>query len=547
MAELITNFDNRYFHFEHPQYLWLLIVPFILIFLYLLLGRKFQFSLKKLRNFIDEHLLKHLLMEKDDKKKSRIKNLSYFLIFILLILALANPRWDFTEVESFKPNVNIIFAVDLSRSMDARDEKPSRIERVQQEISDILDNLSGVNFGIIGFANQTHVISPITDDKNALEYMKDTISTDLISIQGSNIEAALSSANLLLKPVKDGINYIILMTDGDFGQKISPSLKNKYQDVQIIPYAFGSTEGAPIPQPQGGFLKYGGKMVITKLDNQNLLNLASKPQYYIKSSYLDDDIEKLKSIIESGKKVEEAKFTSMRVWHDRFYIPLALALLISVFFFKRGSSFPAIIITLICLSFPATIKANSETKNSEQNQDELNLEFLKLDKLFNSIKSGDIFKNQDQMAVKHLDNKAFDKAIENFSSPYNKGVAAFRKKDYQKAEEFFKQQNDLKSTYNLANAQLKQLKLEEAIKSYEKVLAENPNHINAKHNLEIAKKLLEKQQQQQKKNQNQRQNQKDKQQNQQQDNQQQQQQNNSDSDNNKQQQNRKNESDKKSD
>ena len=493
------NFNSSYFHFENGVFLTLLLIAATFIFLEIFLGKKIGLSIKKLRKFIDEHLIEHLLVGDKSKKNQFIKTIITTAIFSLLIIALANPRWGFTEIDSYKPNINLVLLVDLSRSMNADDEKPSRLERVKQEIKDIIDNIEGVNIGIVGFANNSHVISPISSDKNAIEYLLPSITTDLISVQGSNIKVALKAASNLLKTSDGGINYVILMSDGDFENNIRKNqFDNSLENAGLISYSFGKNQGAPMKEEDGSYYKYGGKIIISKLGEENLRNLSGN-ENFIKSSYLDDDLNKLKNIIQKKKIAEKSKYQTIRIWDDKFYIPLIIAMIMLLPFFRKGSFFPVIIICFM-VSFSWPVQAKSENEDFSE--------------IGTKITSGDIFRNKDQQAVKQFEENNFDAAYEGFSSSYNKGVAAFRKQNFEEAEKQFSTSGDgIDTQYNLANSQLMQMKLEEAIKNYEEVLAKNENHDDAKHNLEIAKKLLKNQKQQNKQNQNKNENKKQNQQN----------------------------------
>lgn len=498
MSDIINSFSPEHFHFENSQYLYLLIFVLAFIIFEFYPGRRFNFSINKLKEFIDEPLIPHLLQGSENKSKNVIKAVYVFVICILLILALANPRWNFEEVDSYKANINIIFAVDLSKSMDAEDLKPSRLERVKQEINDILDKVGATNFAILGFAEQAHIISPLTDDKESIKHFTSSLSTDLISIQGSNIQAAIEQANFMFKPVAGGINYLIIMSDGDFNtQQNMANFRLKLKDAKLITYGFGTLEGAPIKQKDGSFIKFEDKIVISKYNIDNLKNLAGKDNY-VKASYLDNDVEYISSKISKKTEAEVAKYQTMQIWQDRFYIPLIIATIMLIPFFRKGSIFPIIALFLL---FPSI--ANAEEKVEKDS-----LDFLKWENIKENILSTNIFRNEDQRAVIDFENRDYESSIEKFSSPYNKGVSAYRDKDFQNAEKFFlsevkKDNANLKSLYNLGNSQLMQLKAEEAIKSYEQVLSKDKNHMDAKHNLEIAKKLLKKQNKDQKKQDNQ--------------------------------------------
>lgn len=489
MNELIESFSYDLFHYENSKYLYLILIVLAFALFEFFPGRKFDFSISKLKKFIDSNLIPHLLQGSENKTKNLIKAIYIFTICILLILALANPRWSFEEVESYKANVNVIFAVDLSRSMDAEDEKPSRIERVKQEINDILDNVSGANFGIIGFANQAHIISPITQDKETIRHFTDTLSPDLVSFQGSNIETAIEQANFMFQGVGNGINYLIIMSDGDFDTNQNMvSFRVKLKDAKLISYGFGTNEGAPIKQSDGGFIKYNGKIVISKYNGDNLKNLSGEAGY-IKSSYLDEDIEYLKNMIDKKVAAQTQKYQTMQIWDDRFYIPLTIAMVMLLPFFRKGSVFPMVFLMFV-FSYPAAAK--------EEKKEDV-FEFLKFDNLKENFLNKNIFLNSDQKGLSDFEERNYEGALEKFSDNYNKGVAAYRNKDFTKAEELFKNsiknEDDINAVYNLGNSQLMQLKAEEAIESYKKVLKKDEDHEDAKHNLEIAKRLLEKQKQ----------------------------------------------------
>lgn len=495
MGEIFNSFSLDDFHFESNAYLYLIILVFAFGLFEFYPGRRFNFSISKLKKFIDEDLIPHLLQGSENKTKNIFKAFYILVICLLLVVALANPRWNFIQVESYKANVNVIFAIDLSKSMDAEDEKPSRIDRVKQEINDIVSSLDGVNFGLLGFANHSHIISPITSDKSSIEYFVDTISTDLISVQGSNIDVAIRQANLMFKSVAGGINYLIIMSDGDFDTNQNmASFRLGLENAKLISYGFGTSEGAPIKRKDGGFLKHQDRIVISKYNADNLRNLSGNDGY-VKSSYLDDDVAYIKAKIDEKKLAETSKYQTMQIWHDRFYILLIIAMVMLLPFFRAGSVFPVITVLLTSgsLLFAGPMAGYAKGEESAKKESEIDLEFLKFENIKNNILSADLFRNDDQKAVIDFEERNYEDAIEKFSSVYNKSVAAYRGKDYSASEEYILQLDNpnIEEMYNLGNAQIMQMKIEEAIASYEEVLKRDEEHADAKHNLEIAKKILE--------------------------------------------------------
>jgi Ca-activated chloride channel homolog len=479
MNNLFKDFSWQDFNFESYALLSLgLLVILFLLFEYFP-GRNYFYSLNELKRFIDKHLISHLVEGNENRKRSWLRMVVISIIWVLIILALANPRWNFEDVESFKPDINLVILLDISKSMSATDEKPSRLDRAKQEIIDIIKKSTAVNIGIIVFANQAHIISPVTDDKNALQYLLPSVNTDLVSIQGSNIEAGLKSADLFLKPMKDGYNYILVMSDGGFGDEVDlGSFKDTIKNGKIITFGLGKTEGVPIIGADGKFIEDEGKVVLVQLEKDKLIKLAGL-ENYIQGSYMDDDTKKILNIISGHMKIAKQKSAIQRIWHDRFYIPLGLAALLLLPFFRRGAIFPAILIMLF--STQTMAQENGEVAKPKWRA------FLE-----------DIFLNKDQQAEELYNDRKYKEAAEKFSSEYNKGTSSFRDKDLESAERYFAVSagKNISAEYNLGNAQLLQNKVKEAIATYESVLKKAPTHEDTKHNLEIAKKLLNNQKKQ---------------------------------------------------
>lgn len=490
---MLENFKISEITFECPSLVALGLLGLMFILFEYFPGRKYFYSLQSLKNLIDKHLIKHLIQGSETKKKSWLRSIIIFLITLMFAVALANPRWDFQDIETFKPAVNVIFLVDISKSMNAKDERPNRLERAKQEIGDLVKKSQGVNFGLMVFANQTHIVSPVTDDKNALLYFLPSISTDLVSAQGSNVVAGLTSADIMLKTIGSEINYIIVMSDGGFENKDKlKSFASKIKNAKIISFGFGSIEGSPIPDDEGRFITQDNKTVISKLEKDNLIALSGLDNY-IQASFLSDDTDKIDGIITSQLNAKLKKTKLVKIWHDRFYIPIIIIILLLIPFFRKGVIFPVILILIM----PQNSSAQDDAGNIDEKIKAIAPNML--DRIEASL-----FKNKDQRAEGCFNERDYENAVNNFSTNYNKGVSLYRSGDIQNAEKFFEldSNTNLEAKYNLANTELKQMKLDDAIKNYEDILKKDPNHENAKANLEIAKRLKQ-HQQQQNKNQNQ--------------------------------------------
>jgi Ca-activated chloride channel family protein len=501
LFDIIVNFDVNLFNFERPKVLWLLLLAVVFILLEYFPSRRNVDNKRLLKKFIDSHLIKYLA--KPVNVKANFSKTIYFTIcYVLIVLAIANPRWDYRSEEIFQPNVNVVLLLDVSRSMNAQDERPSRLERAKQEIEDLLNSKVKARYGLIAFADNAHIITPITDDKNAFKYFLSAIDESIFTENASRVDKGIAAAMRMLSTYKDGSNYIIILSDGGFEVRQSYSeLKSSTKDVGVIGLGFGSDVGAPIPDGIGSWIKdERGTMITTKLEKQEFLKLVEQNDF-IKATYLDDDTEMLTKLIDQTSSSGSTSVKTDRVWNDRFYIPLALAMLMFLFKFRKGLSFPLILLCLLPYNSYA-----ADTKPQAQNSG-FSWPRIKQE-LAESFSFKEYFLSPDQKAEENFNSKNYTQAADGFESDYNKGVALYKAGNLKDAEDLFsKNPNEASNLYNAGNSQIFSQEIEKAITSYEAALKVDPSHEKAKHNLEIAKKLLEqkKQQEEQQKQQQQKQ------------------------------------------
>jgi Ca-activated chloride channel family protein len=211
-----------------------------------------------------------------------------------------------------------------------------------------------------------------------------------------------------------------------------------------------------------------GKVVAPPLKADRLQSLATAGHgLYVEANYTDSDTRAILGGLEASSAKNQLSPESARVWDERFYLPaLALALLLLALF-RRGASFPAIVL-LATLFFWAPPSYAAPL--------------------------ADLFLNRDQQALVAYDKGDFKDAMTKFDTPYRRGIAAYRAGAYDKAASLFKiaasQKDGLNALYDLGNAQLMQGQVEDAIASYETVLKQKPGHVGARHNLAIALKML---------------------------------------------------------
>jgi len=482
------NFLPSAFHFSEPLWLWGMVALPLVWILYTAFYKRGSRDTGKLKDFADEHLLPHLLAQ-EEKSGGKghgawLPLLAWSLIWTCGLLAMAGPRWDFTEVKTFTPGRDLVILLDLSKSMDAQDIKPSRTARAHQEIEDIVKASKGTNIGLIAFATVPHLITPLSDDTETLMSLLPYLKPDLVYTQGSHLAPALEMAGQLLKTVPGDDKYVLIISDGGFDDGDARILEAerslRSQNVRIDVMGIGTSEGAPMPDGRNGYLKKNGSLVFSRLEEDSLKRIARDGGgSYLEASYLGGDTQTFLAGLENAAAAKHETQKTSRFWEERFYVFLIPFALLLLPWFRRNASFPVVLVLFI---FMHVSRAHAFDWDS-------------------------LYLNDNQQGAKYLQQGQYDSAVDKFDDPYRRGVAEYKAGKYDAAAQSFQKADRPEimtdARYNLGNAQLMSGKIEDAIKSYEDVLKINPDHANAQHNLEIAKKLLEKKQQQQNQNQQQ--------------------------------------------
>ncbi len=227
-------------------------------------------------------LIQSNLSENGSLQRRRWRLVLWGICSILVIIALGRPAWG-TEIETVETQgVSIMFVLDVSRSMDAQDVQPSRIERAKLSLQEMFKQLSGNEMGLILFAGNAVVQFPLTTDTlSAADFVRD-VSTNSITQQGTNITDAIRLAMLSLNSASKGKHLIVLLTDGEGheGNVGSVVAEAAQAEITIFTVGYGDTSGAliPIHNPDGSIIDKtdsAGNRVVSALDETNLKAIAN--------------------------------------------------------------------------------------------------------------------------------------------------------------------------------------------------------------------------------------------------------------------------------
>lgn len=208
----------------------------------------------------------------------------YGLGLILFGLALAQPQCGSKSELTKRKGIDVVVVLDASKSMLARDVQPSRLERAKLELTTLLDELKGDRVGLVVFAGDAFIQSPLTSDYSAVKLFLRAVEPEQMPQGGSNIGAALRLAKQVLDNADRGSKerVIVLLSDGEdlFGEVSESVDALKESNVQVLAVGIGSESGEPIPvyNRRGEFVDYkkdsGGETVITRMDRAGLTAIA---------------------------------------------------------------------------------------------------------------------------------------------------------------------------------------------------------------------------------------------------------------------------------
>jgi len=340
MGELLTAF-----HFSEPAWLWalLLCVP---VAGWLLLFRRLAGSNDRIRDYADAHLLPHLLGRSTASSSTQWQRYARWLgLWTLLVLAMAGPRWGFTDVQLFRPGTNLLVLIDISQSMKVTDVRPTRLARARQEVEDLLNQNRGIRVGLIGFASVAHVVSPVTEDMRGIHRVLSALDTSQVRLQGSRLMFALERAEELLAGQPDeSVNSLLIISDGDLEEQgLEQHLKDMAgAGIRVHVLGVGTPEGDAVPGPgrdSPWIMNRTGQPVTSALNEPLLQSLAKAGNgLYQRADYRERDIGTILAEVKAQALPGAARDERTRVWNEHFYWFAGLALVMLIPLFRRSLS-----------------------------------------------------------------------------------------------------------------------------------------------------------------------------------------------------------------
>lgn len=332
------------FRFHDGQYLFMLFLLPILFVAALYFSKRTRKLI--VRSFGEK--LSPFLTASLSMRKRKLKLLLQTFVLALFLLAMARPQFGTKKEEVKSLGVEMMVAVDVSKSMLAEDIKPSRLYQAKRELNLLLDKLAGDKIGLLVFAGSAAIASPMTNDYSALRLFIDSLSVNSISTQGTNFKTAMEQAVSAFKvgdseeeegDSERATRVILLVSDGEDNEKGALDYAKAVikKGFHFFTYAFGTPEGGSIPiRDDFGYLKgykknKNGSIIVSKTNTKFLKELAEvgKGGFYQASSAGGQAI----LIAEDIKKLEKAEFDSfMQVqYNEQFssilFFAIALALI----------------------------------------------------------------------------------------------------------------------------------------------------------------------------------------------------------------------------
>lgn len=461
-----------------PWYLgWLLVLPFLAA----LLGLAAWLHRRRLTRLFSPvagrgpGMLERVL-PRSVRARRGARDVMVVLAFGLAILALAEPRFDKVVRTVKVSGTDLVVLLDLSRSMDARDVDPSRLERARREIADLGRQVEGDRVGLVVFAGGAYPRLPLTADYRALELVVSEVSPDTFDTQGSNLSAAIRTAiELLERSRQEAGQAMLVLSDGETHDPEDALAAAKLAAEKGIPiFTMGiGIEPSRIPLRDGRFLEWQGETVMTSPDFEVLKQVAkTSGGAFVTSNAASQDMESLYQEIRKSVRATERSSQRRETWQSAFQVPLGLSALLLLFGGWLGDGRRAFGAAGLVLAVGLSLATPARAQDPLQ----------EADRLYQEQKYPQAVEKLVELSLERPDDPTILERL---------GSARYRAGDYAGAARAFDTAAQLRDDggaddlFNSGNASYQAGRLEDAQARYDEVLAQQPDHVAAKKNREM--------------------------------------------------------------
>ncbi|OLU33405.1 VWA domain-containing protein [Pseudomonas sp. PA27(2017)] len=402
-------------------------------------------------------------------RRSRLPLIILAFAWLLTTLALVGPSWQRIEQNDVKPADPLVVMLELTPQMLASDASPNRLAQARRKLLDLLQARGDAQTAIVVYAGSAHTLVPLSDDLGTSRNLLEALKPSIMPEPGKRADLAVAKALELLKGGAQGQGRLLLITSSlDDGERsaIARSLGSRGERLRIL--GVGSSEGAPIVQEDGTFMKdEQGAILMPRLDVSGLRQFAASVKGQYRSISLDDrDLRSLGLLDGPSQLRDNGHKTQLRSWADQGYWLLLPLLLLAACAGRRG--------WLLCL--PLLLLATPQTGMA--------------------MSFDDLWLRADQQGQRLLEAGRPKEAAERFEDPHWRGTALYEAGDYAAAAEQFAKDDSAPSLYNRGNALAHSNELEAAIDAYERALEIDPQLQQAAKNKALVEELLRQRQQQ---------------------------------------------------
>ena len=450
-------------HFIRPW--WLACLPIAVLIP--LLWRIYRRPSGDWSKVCDAHLLRWLSVGKQVPRPNRRGSALAALVLTVSALALSGPSWQQVPGSSYSSRDARVLVLDLSLSMLAEDLRPNRLTRARYRLMDMLESTHEGQMGLVAYAGDAYVVSPLSSDMNTIANMLPALQPDIIPVAGSRADRALLMAAELIRRAGVGQGEILLVSDGadDVDARVAADLADKGIVTSVL--AVGTREGAPIPSGAGFVSDAQGNVVISHLEIESLAAVAAAGKGRL--SYLEAVSNASSEWLEmDGSEFSLRDDAIGKRWKDTGPWLLILLLPLVAAGFRRGLLFAWPVLLL-----PGMLLSQSAGADLWD----------------------DLWQRRDQQAQSALRAERADQAAKLAINPDISGEAFYRAGDYPRAMQAWSRSSAKAADYNRGNALALAGEFAAAIAAYDQALASDPEMADAVFNRALVEQMKQQQEQ----------------------------------------------------